>query len=212
MNKTIHRIFHSALLSLLLLSLSVPTPVMAQKATNMRVNSFQITDGADFMGLTVFVTLLDDSTGNAITGGNLKSAQINILDMDKKVSATVKQADTPFYIAMIIDSSGSMLPAAKKLRDAAKQAVNSPPKGAQFALYQFDEQLQLIHDFTDNKDVLASATDKVQPRYGKSTCLYDSLYDTIDMLGKAPNGRKAVILFTDGKDEKSGGGICSKHG
>ena len=164
------------------------------------------------MDLSVYVTLVDDSTGRAITGGSIKDAQINLLDMDKKYPATVKQADSPFYIALIIDSSGSMLPAAKKLRDAAKQAVNNPPKGAQFAIFQFDEQLQLIHDFTDNKDVLASAIDKVQPRYGKSTCLYDSAYDTIDMLSKAPKGRKALILFTDGKDEKSGGGICSKHG
>jgi hypothetical protein len=212
MKTIIRRLFYSLLLLLILLSVTVPLPVLAQKATSMRVNSYQIVEGADSMDLSIFVTLFDDATGKAITGGSIKDAQISFLDMDKKYPAAVKQADTPFYIALIMDSSGSMLPVAKKLREAAKQAISSPPLGAQFAIYQFDEQLQLIHDFTANKDVLASAIDKVQPRYGKSTCLYDSAYDTIDILSKAPAGRKAVILFTDGKDEKSGGGICSKHG
>ena len=212
MNNLPGKVFYSIVLSFILLSFALPIPIYAQKATSMRVNSFQISEGTDAMDLSVFVTLFDDASGKAITGGSLKSGQISFLDMDKKYPASVKQADSPFYIALIIDSSGSMLPVAKKLREAAKTAISSPPKGAQFAIYQFDEQLQLIHDFTDNKDVLASAIDKVQPRYGKSTCLYDSIYDTIDMLGKAPKGRKSVIMFTDGKDEKSGGGICSKHG
>ena len=208
MNKRLYDIF----VLLLLLIFAHPTPVIAQQATSIRINSYQITEGDQAMGLSVYLTQFDDATGRAITSGSIQSAEISILDMDQKYPATVRQADTPFYIALLLDASGSMTPAAKALREAAKQAVTNPPKGAKFAVFQFDEELRLIHDFTENKDVVADAIDKVQPRYGKGTCLYDAAYDTIDALSKTPKGRRALILFTDGKDEKSTGGICSRHG
>jgi hypothetical protein len=40
------------------------------------------------------------------------------------------------------------------------------------------------------------------------------VWQEIDYLSKSPAGRRAIILFTDGRDEPrtGGGGLCSKHG
>jgi len=41
--------------------------------------------------------------------------------------------------------------------------------------------------------------------------MYDAVYASIEAMKNLPAGRRAVILFTDGKDEKTGGIRCSQH-
>ena len=41
------------------------------------------------------------------------------------------------------------------------------------------------------------------------TCLYDAAYQAVEMASTTPPGRRAVVLFTDGKDETASGEQCS---
>ena len=38
-------------------------------------------------------------------------------------------------------------------------------------------------------------------RHGKNTMLYNSIYDSIDLLVKAKADTKSIIIFTDGKTQ-----------
>ena len=110
-----------------------------------------------------------------------------------------------------MDSSGSMGAAADTLKKAAKLALTNTPDNSFFSVIQFDEKVKLLQDFTQNISAISYAIDqyKVNPL---ATCLYDAAYTAVETLSKAPAGRRAVILFTDGKDEKSNGlGPCSQH-
>jgi hypothetical protein len=75
---------------------------------------------------------------------------------------------------------------------------------------QFNEEIKLLQDFTENVSALSFAVDQYKVS-NSGTCLYDAAYTAIEALSRAPVGRRAVILFTDGKDETRPGTVCSKH-
>jgi hypothetical protein len=103
-----------------------------------------------------------------------------------------------------------MTGAAAKLQEAAKLALNNTPENSRFSIVQFDEEIKLLQDFTENLSALAFAVDQYKASRS-GTCLYDAAYTAVEALSKAPVGRRAVILFTDGKDETRDGKQCSKH-
>ena len=77
-------------------------------------------------------------------------------------------------------------------------------------MVQFDEEIILLQDFTENQSAISFAIDQLKVT-GKGTCLYDAAFTAVEAMEKAPVGRRAVILFTDGKDETKEGKVCSQH-
>jgi VWFA-related protein len=199
-------------LVVVLAMLLTPFTVLADTVVpGLHLNSAEAVENPNSLTLNVYFTLVDTTSGTAITDAQIQSVEITQLDTSVKTTAAYKQADTPFYIALVLDQSGSMQPSAQALKAAAKAAINNAPKQAQFAVVAFDEKIQVLHDFTDSSDAINAAIDKVNPISGHGTCLYDAAYQAVDMLSKAPAGRRAAILFTDGKDELAKGGLCSQH-
>ncbi|MEJ2759942.1 MAG: VWA domain-containing protein, partial [Anaerolineales bacterium] len=109
-----------------------------------------------------------------------------------------------------MDSSGSMGGSAQKKQEAAKQSLNNVPDNALFGIVQFDEEIKLLQDFTENIAAVNFAIDQYAVS-NRGTCLYDAAYAAVEAQANAPQGRRAVILFTDGKDEKRGASVCSTH-
>jgi VWFA-related protein len=199
---------------LLLSGLLVGNPAFAaQNGLALRINSVEVVEDTDALILNNYFTIFDSVSGNVVTNARVNTAEIVFIDTQTKAEAQILQPDTPFYIALVLDTSGSMTGAAAALRDAAVAAIKSPPTGARFAIMTFNEQFEVVEDFLDirNTDPLERAINKVQPVANKGTCLYDAAYSAIAELERAPKGRRAVILFTDGKDELANGSPCSKH-
>jgi hypothetical protein len=202
-------------LFVLLSSLLLGKPAAAaQNALALRINSVEVVEDTDALILNSYFTIFDSVSGNVVTNAQINSAEIVFIDTQTKAEAQILQPDTPFYIALVLDTSGSMTGAAAALRAAAVEAIKSPPAGARFSIMTFNEQFDLVQDFLDirNTDPLDRAINKIQPEANKGTCLYDAAYSAIAELERAPKGRRAVILFTDGKDELANGNQCSKHG
>ena len=88
-----------------------------------------------------------------------------------------------------------------EIQQAANEFVNSMRADDRIAIITFSKELELICDFTSDRTRLKRAIENI--RWGGSTRLYDAVYATmIDSL-KAVNGRKAMILLTDGDDTRS---------
>ena len=80
----------------------------------------------------------------------------------------------------------------------------------------FDQRPQRITNFTNDLNAVKSGIDRVRVISNASTCLYDSLFESIDQLKqqiKKPQDRLAIVLFTDGQDTKTGNPRepCSLH-
>ncbi len=193
--------------------LSVPALglVFAQSASAIRVNQVTTLETQDGVNLKIYFNVFEPETGAPILDAQPSSAQVTNLYTNLVSPGQVKIPDTPIYITLVLDSSGSMAgAAADKLKQAAKQALTNIPDNSFFSVIQFDITNKLLQDFTANVGLVSSAIDhyKVSPN---ATCLYDAAYSAVETLSKAPAGRRAVIIFTDGKDEKGDGTPCSKH-
>jgi len=112
-----------------------------------------------------------------------------------------------------------MLPADPKAADAKKDEA---------FLIHFDREVELLEDFTNSRDKLHHELDEMGPtraaqndsqgpetsgddrgsgetrvRHGGGTQLYDAIYLASDELMKPKDGRKALVVFSDGVDRGS---------
>jgi VWFA-related protein len=193
-----------------ILFFSIITEVVAQSQPDVRINTISTIELPDSVNLKVYFNLFDKSSGQAITDISPESAQITLLNTGLTTGGVIRQPDIPIYITMVLDASGSMSGAQAQLKDAAKLALTNVPNDAFFSVVQFDEEIVLLQDFTENQSAISFAIDQMKVT-GRGTCLYDAAYTAVEAMEKAPVGRRAVILFTDGKDETREGKVCSQH-
>jgi VWFA-related protein len=193
------------------LAFSIFTDVFAQTSQpDVRINTVSTVELPDSVNLKVYFNLFDKQTGQAITDITPQTAQISLLNTGLISGGEIKQPDIPIYITMVLDASGSMAGSQQILKDAAKLALTNVPNNAFFSVVQFDEEIVLLQDFTENQSAISFAIDQLKTA-GRGTCLYDAAFTAVEAMEKAPVGRRAVILFTDGKDETQSGSVCSQH-
>lgn len=106
----------------------------------------------------------------------------------------------PMTLAVILDSSGSMQPAMDKVHVAAGRFVDNLGGDDRALVIDFDEKVYLLQDLTSDKDLLRKAITSTNALGG--TALYDALYASFRRL-RGIEGRKAIILLTDGDDTSS---------
>ena len=152
-----------------------------------------------------------DSTGSPIN--DLKAEDFTLTEDSQKVEITsVALADEPINLVLLIDTSGSMtgqgITAAKI---AASSFVTSLNPEDRVSVATFDDKSNTIIDFTTDHTAARDKITLIDATRGAGTCLYDAAYRAVQATATVPSGRRAVILFTDGVDEKSDGGICSVH-
>lgn len=187
---------------LILLGLAMPPPGIghAQAPSQLVINSPELTDlGDGGLQLGLYFTITD-SEGRVVPGVRVQAARIQLDDGEMVDNAAFEQPTSPFFIALVLDASGSMAPAATAMREAAIQAIGDAPEQAQFAVIRFNDSIDVLQDFTSDRNRATNAVGDVQPVNLKGTCLYDAAYRAIEVLSNAPAGRRAVVVFTDGTD------------
>ncbi len=108
-----------------------------------------------------------------------------------------------FYLIFSIDSSKSISSENhKKLKESAIYIINNSEKNEKFAIYRFNDRVIKLQDFSQSKKQLLNTLNSIS-RHGSKTLLYNAVYDSIDLISKIKKKRKAIIIFTDGKDEGS---------
>lgn len=176
----------------------------------------------DSLALSVYFTL-QDRNGNPVLKSNFSLDQQGEIELrGQRVPATVGDPQAPIKIAMLIDNSGSMnqvigdangqpIRIIDAARDAAKQAIDSAPANASFAVFSFAQQPVLQSGGflrrADQADLIKDAIGKFAPNPPNTgnTCVSDAANAAIDYLAansSDPAERKAIILFTDGKDKE----------
>ncbi len=121
--------------------------------------------------------------------------------VEQKVD-TFHEAVTPVSIVLAIDSSGSMRKSADALTAAARTFVEALRPEDKLELLFFSDGVLVAHDFTTNRQQSLDAIATYRPVGG--TALYDALGGAFSAL-KPVDGRRAVVLMTDGRDENNAG-------
>jgi VWFA-related protein len=109
--------------------------------------------------------------------------------------------DAPVSIGIVFDTSGSMGPKLERSRLAVAEFLKSANKDDEAFLVEFSDGPRLTVPLTHNFEEIQNRLVGTRPK-GR-TALFDSVYLALSTLKKAHNARKALLLITDGGDNRS---------
>jgi len=152
----------------------------------------------------IYATVVDAS-GRLVP--DLEQSDFSILDNGKPTEVTLfSNASQPFSAVVMLDTSASMTANLKLLNRAAEQFLLRllPVDRAQVGA--FNDKIQLSGTFTNNRDELIGALNDLY--FGNPTRLNDGIAAGLDAL-VGVEGRRVVLVFTDGEDTSSKTGFKS---
>ena len=136
-------------------------------------------------------------------------------DGQRQEIASFLISSVPVNVVLMLDASGSVAGAISSLRDAAMNFLEQLGPEDKVSVIEFHSNVELIQDWTaKTEDVRHALSWRFKPGMvrtgeGKSqygmTALYDAVYATADEQLAKVEGRKAVIILTDGDDTSSKG-------
>jgi Ca-activated chloride channel homolog len=110
-------------------------------------------------------------------------------------------SESPFSVALLIDTSHSTQSKLGAIRKAALSFIKHLYPRDRVMIVTFDEKVRFIGDFSGNPPDLEKSVKSVKSGY--RTCLYDAIYLTITEKMSKIQGRKAIVILTDGIDTAS---------
>jgi Ca-activated chloride channel family protein len=106
----------------------------------------------------------------------------------------------PISVVVMLDTSGSMTLTLDLLRRAAEEFVNRLLPADQARVGAFNDRIEFNSRFMNDRDQLV--TDIKNLDYGNATRLWDAIAASLDEL-KGIDGRRVILVFTDGDDTGS---------
>ena len=132
---------------------------------------------------------------------NLTQSDFEVFDNDKPQPITYFDNSVhPITCVTMLDTSGSMTLTIDLLRQAAEQFVIRLLPDDKARVGAFNDKIQFAGRFTNNRDELVGAIKDLD--YGNGTRLWDAVGASFDEL-KGIEGRRVVLVFTDGDDTES---------
>ena len=151
---------------------------------------------------------------------NLVTLPVSVLDRDGRFVAGLRQQDfqifengvqqkidifqsieKPFTVVLMLDVSPSTQFQINEIQNAAITFVDQLRPDDKVMVVAFDREIHVLCQPTNNRYTLRTAIR--QSEFGDGTSLYDAVDYSIDRILNNIEGRKAVVLFTDGVDTTS---------
>jgi Ca-activated chloride channel homolog len=149
--------------------------------------------------VTMPVSVLDRD-GRFIAGLQQKDFQIFENGVQQKVEY-FQSVEQPFTVILLIDVSPSTQFQITEIQDAAIEFVNQLRRDDKVQVISFDERVHVLSPVTTDRRVLRNAI--LQTEFGDGTSLYEAVDYVINRQLQQIQGRKAIVLFTDGVDTTS---------
>ncbi|MBN1536641.1 MAG: VWA domain-containing protein [Anaerolineales bacterium] len=173
----------------------------AQAEDELIVRITQV-DTSQFPHVTAYVSVTNaDGEPMEVEPSRLTLLE-NGVEMTPESITGVGETENPLTTMLVMDISGSMnandkLEAAK---DAARAYVRQMRPNDQAGLMTFNTSIKLAQAVTTDTSQLLNAIKKLKAK--DDTAMYDALMQAIDEL-QPISGRKAIIVLTDGLDNRS---------
>jgi VWFA-related protein len=150
--------------------------------------------------LVIVPVMAMDKEGKYLPG--LKAGDFEVYeDGVKQEISDFGSAETPFHVALVLDVSGSTRFKLEDIQDAAMSFVDQLRPQDRVMVISFDHQVRVDTEFTNERDKLMRAILRTRP--GGATRLQDALDLTLTERLNKIQGRKAIVVFTDGVDNTS---------
>jgi Ca-activated chloride channel family protein len=178
-----------------------PKPTEKQKVEKEKLAEYSDSAGSEYVLVPVVVL---DKKGRFVEGLDRKDFQVRAQGSLVALDTFEKDDNAPVSWAFLIDTSGSMKLANKLeyAKSAVRHVIATRKPGDDFALFAFaEEEVSLVADFSRNPAKLLAALDELEA--GGKTALFDAVAATPSRLLAGKNGKRAIVLFTDGVDNAS---------
>jgi Ca-activated chloride channel homolog len=191
-------------LGLLTLGVAIGTSGHGQEPIRVKVNLVSV----------AFVAR--DANGALVD--NLAQDDVDIFEdaVPQKVAFFSRSADVPLTLGVVVDASGSQDHFSKQHKNDLEVFFKDVlgPKDRVF-LVGFGNHIRLVSDFSASGSDLLDEWKKYQKGNGKfpllgpdedrdlGTAFYDSIYYSVTEKLARENGRRAILLFSDGEDNSS---------
>lgn len=153
----------------------------------------------DVVSVPVTVT---DRGGKLMTG--LKAQDFALYqDGEKQKIDFFAPKDEPFNVAILLDTSRSTFPALKDLQNAAKDFIHHLRGQDRAMIVSVDREIQMLQPLTNDRNALERTIQGIQISEHSNTILRDGIAEVLRQHLKGVNGRKALIILTDGNDRGS---------
>jgi len=165
-------------------------------------------------------TLNKDDDGVVRIDTNLVTMPVSVLDREGRFISGLQQRDfkifengneqkveyfqtveQPFTVILMIDVSPSTQWQIEDIQNAASQFIDQLRPNDKVMVISFDEKVHILSQVTSDRNALRNAI--YRTKFGDGTSLYDAVDHVLEQQLSQIQGRKAVVLFTDGVDTTS---------
>jgi Ca-activated chloride channel family protein len=169
----------------------------AQKETGQNNGTQAIQIKVEMVSIPVVVT---DATGGHVQ--DLKREDFQVFeDGVRQEIAGFAAVEEPISVALTLDTSGSTEFQLNRIRQEATRFVQLLRQEDSIAIVSFADDVQLLEPFNiyhkKNPEVLR----ELKP--GGLSAVYEAVWLSIEQVLKLEYGRKALVLFSDGVDNRS---------
>jgi Ca-activated chloride channel family protein len=141
-----------------------------------------------------------DPYNRLVTGLEMENFRVFEDNTEQEV-VTFSAEDVPISIGVVFDFSGSMANKVGKAREAAVQFFKTANPQDEFFLVSFNERAELTSAFTNSVEDLQSSLMLTSAK-GR-TALLDAIYLGLSQMRGAHNGKRALLILSDGGDNHS---------
>ena len=142
-----------------------------------------------------YVTVVD-ANNRLVT--DLSREDFEILDNGRPQELTIFDNEVrPFSAVVMLDTSISMTHRLKDLYAGAEQFLLRLLPHDKAAVGAFNDKIEFASGFSSDRNSLVASLKHLD--FGNETHLHDAVYASLDQLEKV-EGRKVILLFTDGAD------------
>jgi Ca-activated chloride channel homolog len=173
-----------------------PTPTPTP-AVSTETDEETIKVDTNLISIPVTVATKNGSFVPSLSKGNFQVFE----DGKEQEVAYFGTTDKPFTAILLIDVSGSTSLKIEQIQDGAIAFVQQMLPQDRAMVIAFDSGVKTLVEFSSDKNVLEAAIRKL--RFGGGTSLYDAVDRTLEKQLQKIEGKKAIVLFTDGVDTTS---------
>jgi Ca-activated chloride channel family protein len=152
------------------------------------------------VNMTLVNVTVTDPLDRLVTGLEKEHFRVFEDNVEQEV-LSLSSEDVPVSIGLVFDMSGSMSDKVEKAREAAVQFMRTANPQDQFFLVSFNDRAELTSGFTSSVDELQNRMMFTASR-GR-TALLDAVYLGLSQMRGAQNGKRALLIISDGGDNHS---------
>lgn len=178
-----------------LLSLMLFTPTIKLYSQTIETGGFEKSSKT----LVSVPVTVSDREGRYVP--DLKKEDFSVYqDGIKQNIAFFETYDEPVNVALLLDTSGSTENVLQEIKVAGRDFIDLMNSKDKCLIATFDSQVKIINPLTSNRQELKNSLEKVKNADIGGTLMYRAVEQIVQNSFNNVQGRKVIVLLTDGKD------------